>query len=237
MRQLQIPGHVHVCRDGDFVVMLDVRRDRYWALEATRTAPLSSIVPGWPASAAGSCNGADVAGADAISAIELLIDKGLLCDESRAGKPATPVRLDLPRRELLADAAGSLAGPVSIARFLIAAATAATLLRCLPFEGVIERVKRRNHRRTERGGTDGARATQLVARFAALQPMLFSRRDACLFNSLALIEFLAPHGLHPQWVFGVQGRPFAAHCWVQDGDVLLNDTLEHVRRYTPIMVL
>jgi hypothetical protein len=36
-------------------------------------------------------------------------------------------------------------------------------------------------------------------------------------------------------VFGVQARPFAAHCWVQKGEVVFNDTVEHVSGYTPIM--
>jgi hypothetical protein len=41
----------------------------------------------------------------------------------------------------------------------------------------------------------------------------------------------------PRWVFGVQSRPFAAHCWLQLGGVVLNDTVDHVKRYTPIMVV
>jgi hypothetical protein len=35
----------------------------------------------------------------------------------------------------------------------------------------------------------------------------------------------------------VQTRPFAAHCWVQHGDIVCNDTVEHVSGYTPIMVV
>jgi hypothetical protein len=35
----------------------------------------------------------------------------------------------------------------------------------------------------------------------------------------------------------VQTKPFAAHCWVQQGDVVFNDTPEHVRRYTPILAV
>lgn len=243
MRQLRIPGHVHVCRDGDYVVMLDVHRDRYWALEAARTAALSAVVPGWPG------DGCD-APADATSAVQLLLDKGLLCDAASGGKAATPIRIDAPRRELLADefagafrsaTARASPGIASVARFMFGAVMAFAYLRCLHFERAIERVRSRRPSDDSRdsGGRelDFARAAQLVAAFAMLQPMLFTRRDACLFNSLALIEYLALHGLYPQWVFGVQGRPFAAHCWVQYDGVLFNDTLEHVRRYTPIMVV
>ena len=79
-------------------------------------------------------------------------------------------------------------------------------------------------------------ASELVAGFQRLRPLLFSTREACLFNSLALIEFLAQHDCYPHWVFGVRARPFAAHCWVQLDHTVLNDGVEHVSRYTPIMV-
>jgi len=32
-------------------------------------------------------------------------------------------------------------------------------------------------------------------------------------------------------------RPFAAHCWVQYGDIVFNDRVEEVGGYTPIMVV
>jgi hypothetical protein len=38
-------------------------------------------------------------------------------------------------------------------------------------------------------------------------------------------------------VFGVREAPFTAHCWVQDGAVVLNDHLENVDLYTPIMTV
>ena len=59
----------------------------------------------------------------------------------------------------------------------------------------------------------------------------------CLHDSLALLEFLARHGIFPDWVFGVRARPFVAHCWVQYEDMVFNDTVEHVTGYIPIMVV
>jgi hypothetical protein len=66
---------------------------------------------------------------------------------------------------------------------------------------------------------------------------LFSSKDECLYDSLALLEFLARYRIYPDWVFGVQTRPFAAHCWVQQGDIVFNDTVEHVTGYSPIMIV
>lgn len=36
------------------------------------------------------------------------------------------------------------------------------------------------------------------------------------------------------WVFGVRTWPFAAHCWIQIGDLVVGDVLDRVRGYTPI---
>lgn len=56
----------------------------------------------------------------------------------------------------------------------------------------------------------------------------------CLPRSLALIDFLDHHGATAQLIFGVRTHPFEAHCWVQSGDVILNDTVSRACWYTPI---
>lgn len=57
----------------------------------------------------------------------------------------------------------------------------------------------------------------------------------CLKRAFQLRRLLARHGLAADWVFGVKTWPFAAHCWLQVGDVVVGDRLERVRMYTPIM--
>lgn len=59
----------------------------------------------------------------------------------------------------------------------------------------------------------------------------------CLQRSAALIAFLRARGLAADWVFGVRLWPFAAHCWVQLDDVCLNDDVDHLKVFTPIMKL
>lgn len=72
--------------------------------------------------------------------------------------------------------------------------------------------------------------------FCKLRP-LYGRNRLCLFDSLALLEFLSCKGLYPTWVFGVTIEPFQAHCWVQTRGLLLNDTVEAISHYTPIMAV
>lgn len=81
---------------------------------------------------------------------------------------------------------------------------------------------------------DGQKLGQAVEAFARLRPW-YPKEYLCLFDSLALLEFLAAHSLFPQWVFGVQAQPFGAHCWVQSGGRALNETAEFASRFTPIM--
>jgi hypothetical protein len=56
----------------------------------------------------------------------------------------------------------------------------------------------------------------------------------CLLDSLSLLWFLSRRGLAAEIVFGVTSEPFAAHCWVQAGDVVLNETLSDANAHTPI---
>jgi anti-sigma-K factor RskA len=59
----------------------------------------------------------------------------------------------------------------------------------------------------------------------------------CLLRSFLLLAQLRRAGLDALWVFGVATWPFAAHCWLQCGDVVLDDVCEHVARFQPILVV
>jgi len=103
---------------------------------------------------------------------------------------------------------------------------------------VVQRVAQRKARYSNANEPlDLERARRLIEAFDRMRVFLFSSRDECLHDSLAVIEFLARYRIFPSWVFGVRARPFAAHCWVQAADVVFNDTVEHVSTYVPIMAI
>jgi hypothetical protein len=93
---------------------------------------------------------------------------------------------------------------------------------------------RKSHNVARAGPADFERARSLVSVFDRLR-WYYPRSYLCLFDSLALIHFMARFGVFPDWVFGVVADPFEAHCWVQAGSVVLNDTVERVSAFTPIM--
>ncbi|WP_454890339.1 lasso peptide biosynthesis B2 protein [Sphingopyxis chilensis] len=58
--------------------------------------------------------------------------------------------------------------------------------------------------------------------------------DQCLVRSLAMRAMLARAGAGVDLVIGVM-LPFAAHCWIQAGPVVLSDPLDHVLNFTPLL--
>lgn len=59
----------------------------------------------------------------------------------------------------------------------------------------------------------------------------------CLLRSYLLLRRLRQAGLGATWVFGVRTWPFAAHCWLQVGDLVLDDPLERLVAYRPILAV
>lgn len=80
------------------------------------------------------------------------------------------------------------------------------------------------------------RLVEASQRFQQLAPWL-PREGVCLMRSLQQKLFLATQGLTVNWVFGVRTWPFEAHCWLQSGDVVLDDTVEHAGGFTPLFAV
>lgn len=59
----------------------------------------------------------------------------------------------------------------------------------------------------------------------------------CLFRSEMLRAYLRCLGHDATWVFGVRTWPFRAHCWLQIGDVALDDEAERLAAYHPILAV
>jgi len=59
----------------------------------------------------------------------------------------------------------------------------------------------------------------------------------CLLDSLSLLRFLSRRGLSANIVFGVTSEPFAAHCWAQACDIVLNETLSDANAHTLIRMI
>lgn len=237
MGQYGVARHIFVCSNGNYVVMLDIRRDRYFAIDESKAALLKTLVQGWPTQS--SCLD-PVETEPAIALANVLLQQGMLTHTLEQGKDATPVRAQLPTIELNddCDTRNSSTRVGDIFAFALAVMSAKFALRFHSFERVIRRVQQRKKGHADHmRSVDVERARELAETFQRLRVFLFSAKKQCLYDSLALLEFLASHDIFPSWVFGVQANPFSAHCWVQCNDVVFNDSVENVSGYTPIMVV
>ncbi len=228
--------HVHVCVAGKQVVLLDLERDKYLSL--AHAHPVGRWVRGWPVPSEPSA-GDSTATEPQNAVLAKMISQGLLVEDPAKGKEAVPVVTDQPKTtvveyDLNVRPRTNVAHLWSLFR---AQAAAKWSLRHRPIKTVIESAKLRKSGAQSGLTVDITAVRPLVTAFLHLRPWFYTARNACLLDSLTLVNFLARYGVFPQWVFGVKTDPFYAHCWVQHGDYVFNDTADYVRGFSPILVV
>ena len=235
MRLYYLPSHAFACLTGKYCMFLDLKRDSYFSVPRHAMEELTPWIGNWrltPCSEARTSTRLSVAAAALAS--ELLAE-GMLMEGPETSPDMTRAACaadgDLESMKV-ADLNARRKKPIWIAAAALLYADWA--LRILPIARVIDTVCKRKRSRLAAGPMDCERAAYLTTAFLKYRP-LFPRDYRCLFDSLALVRFLSRYDLYPDWVFGVQEDPFSAHCWVQAGAVILNDRLDNVAGYTPIM--
>jgi hypothetical protein len=212
---------VSFCWAGERAVFLDLGRDRYFCLAAGAEAIFHQLV---------AARGEGVPGVDQLTALRLVED------QPGPGVPLQPTAATAAKSSLI-DAVTRPPRPGVQTTLEIAwrLQRARRALRRRPLYDIVRR--RRLARETVAAAVDKAPASAaLAAQFNAVRRrMPFA--PACLPDALALLDFLAARGIYPDLVFAVRLNPFAAHCWVQAGETVLNDALDNARAHTPILVV
>ncbi|MEJ1960809.1 MAG: lasso peptide biosynthesis B2 protein [Gammaproteobacteria bacterium] len=169
--------------------------------------------------------------------IDMLVREGLLTTNSAFGKNPAPPRLETPTITFLAaPRLWPVLNKQHAMNFVSSWALRHSCCEPIPLSWIVHRARRRKDRETQNAPPlDLIKARQLTTVHLALQPVFYDAKDACLRNSLTLVEFLSRYRIYPTWVFGVKMNPFAAHSWVQLGSSLLTDPIADVKTYTPIM--
>ena len=243
---MRVPGpfylqpHVFLCRGRRHWVILDVHRDKYLCVDRRQFEALGPLLQGWEGTSIATgpdANGREAVPPDAIALANQLLDLDLLSERAAHAKDARPTDYSLPNEgfDLDSPAPSRRSSVLHAGPFFLSSAQASRQLREQRFQATVEFVQARKHRQSGRSGSfDLERARSLVSVFERWR-LFFPRPYLCLFDSLALIHFLARFHLYPDWVFAVNADPFEAHCWVQAGGVVLNDRVERVSGFTPIM--
>lgn len=216
-------------------MFLNLRQDRYLSVPLPLMLALAPRIHGWltqdhPISSV------DVSQEQIDSLAEDLLTAGVLCSCQNTPRlpptqPPTPTR-DFRSLPDSSDGTDTYRNPLGVLAALISADYA---LRIVPLWRIIRAISARTRPPpSDSQFTSPRRIGHLASCFREIRPW-YPRNHLCLYDSLALTLFLLRNGARTRWVFGVREDPFAAHCWVQSGTVVVNDYLDRVRIYTPIM--
>lgn len=214
----RLPNHLGVCEIGARTLMLDLRRDRYLQLDARAARAFTR----WR-------NALQTGLTDEAATAEL-VGRGWLLPVPAGPDPGAPVRR-IPPRSVLGELPHVPVTMTGLRDVVAALWRCRARLRRRGLEAAVEEVRRaRPH--------DGDRSslTFHLAAFRAAR-RLVPIAPNCLTDSLALSAFLAARGLKANLVFGVKLDPFAAHCWLQDEEAILNDAADSVTDFTPILTV
>lgn len=202
------------CVIEDVALFLDLPRDRYFRLpESANAAFLASLVNG-------------VAFAPALQSAGL--------DQFVSLAPLRAQRSGIVTREA-ADLRGCGFAPSLMARALWEQRAIERRLAKRGLHTVLSELQSalRGQQANRPLGDNGAALVKAFDDAALVR----SAVDRCLPRSVALARLLARSGYACQVNIGVKLGPFAAHCWVQAGDLVLNESAEEAARYTPILIL
>ncbi|MFG6417209.1 lasso peptide biosynthesis B2 protein [Roseateles sp. DC23W] len=236
--RFRLADHVRACRVDEQVILLDLRRNTYQSVGGARPAFMSDVIIDWPG---GEVQPPQQASPEHTASVDTLVSmlsrNAMLCTADGVPPPRPQLSEPLESWRPSDNAILPSATWRDALRLGWSGATTAYWLRRHSLAEIAGNVVQLRGRAP---GTDMPNADALdheVSAYMRARPFVLTARDQCLHDSLTLIRFLAMRSLFPRWVIGVRTRPFAAHSWVQSGDMVLNDLHENVRAFHPILVV
>jgi len=218
---------VSYCRVDDYLVFLDIRHDRYFRLSSSLEHAFLAHADGMGAS------GVDT---------NRLMDNEILTGLPPGGDRTTNVSIADPLSSAIEQSiAIKELRPSQILEAAIITLSTRWRLRTKELREVLGSMRDyRDRYATRIASTKGASTRQDLAETSAIFQR--ARRyvpidTSCLLDSVAMVRFLARKGLYSRLILGVACDPFSAHCWVQAGDFVLNDTVGNAKLHTPIRVI
>jgi hypothetical protein len=227
-RALYLLSHgVYVAEVGRKAIFLDLKADKYQAVDRATYRSLAPYLAG----------STELDNSTPTERQQKLLDsltqRRLLTSDPQAGRPVRQITHETPQRHLLPDrnSARLLQRIALLAGLFYTAIRSDRMLRKLPLHACIEHVRGAKAACGKAPPLGSWLPYFLHARFYYPADLI------CLRDSFMLMNFLLAHGIAADWVFGVQADPFSAHCWVQIGDLAINDDVERTSRFTPILVV
>ncbi|MGN8001176.1 lasso peptide biosynthesis B2 protein [Sphingomonas sp. 22176] len=212
---------ISYCEVGDRLLFLDIVADRYFCLSQIVEHSFRQMVDGMlPVDD---------------RHLEGLVSRGMLIPSARTETPALCAPIPVPSSSILDRPLGPV-GWIATSRALASLDSTRLRLRWSGLGRTLSHFKARKTRLAQSGAPAKGKIDKIMAGFAAAS-RIRSQRDNCLAQSIAVASRMIELGVSPELVLGVQLGPFCAHCWVQQGDRVINDRVDMVRTFTPILVL
>lgn len=206
------------------MIFLDLAEDRYLALPPASAIAFQRLV---------SRGGKAFDGArDALSP---LVERGHLIETGSSDASLLPLSVAMPKAGDPRDGRSLLSIPTLMTALYWELRTSLAL-RNQALSTVIRHTENIRSRKLANPATVKRQLSQIAVAFD-YTAYLLGRANRCLPRSLAMYSLCRARGVFVELVIGVRSDPFAAHAWVQNDALVLNDTAEQVGLYTPILVL
>jgi hypothetical protein len=232
-----LSDYARPCVFEDGAVLMDLRTDTYLGIAAEHLPDVQRHVVNWPEGAAPSQSKPGDNSAASAQLIRELLKRGVL---TTTVKPPAPLDVPEPSSTFLYLGTSDVSRHVPLKhalRFLTALASTS--------------FRQRRRLQSRLSGIDGCQSAlrhdgkvaptesivNPIASFFTLRPWFYTASGRCLFDSLVLIEYLTKLRVPCTLVIGVAIKPFLAHAWVQVGPSVVNDTVENVQMYKPILAI
>lgn len=210
-----IAPHLRYCDFGGKTILLDLATNRFRGLTGVTDIAFRAAISGKPVDQ------------ELAPTVERLCRDGLLLRSSNM-----PVA-ETPPRATKAFVTGSERPSIARLAETLWAAFLSSRFRRMSLIDLERRLTHQRHRGERRHTGKGASIDEIIRAYAAVT-VLIPNHDRCLERSVSLAWVCASHGYCAELIIGVSVPPFSAHAWVQLGDTVLNDTVEHVQQYKPI---
>lgn len=222
----QLREGLFFCFIGDSPVFLDTEYNRYFMLSAELEDAFISFVRGQNCSS---------------SVLHRLRERNLLTATKPFRRSNQTVTISHPARSVMEECHPST--QVSVRTYIEVLSTVLRFKHILSTKKLIPSL---DHLSAARGRNpvqpDQINSGSIESRIVSITRQFLSARRhipiamSCLLDSLSLSTYLANHRLPSNLVFGVSLSPFSAHCWVQHGQIVLNETVGEAVAYTQILV-
>lgn len=232
-RRYWLNDQVYCSNVGEGAILLDLQRERYFGVPRREAQILCGIVNEWPAVRDRTRLPVTREDEDAIA--DVLVRRGLLSDrESRREISRLYVPASRSAFQMFEMSELRACVPLKVCtRFAAAYVVACMFVRGHTMRNTVARLRQRQL--IASASWRETHLLELVVHFMKLRALAYTAYKQCMLDSLVLSEFLARNRIVSTFVIGVKTRSFGAHCWVQVGDLVLNDSVEHVGSYEPIL--